>query len=118
VEPDFLRKISFPEQDIPTAKFWHGLGCEDCRQFGYQGRKGIYELMLVKENLRPLIMGRAPASTLAAEALRNGMRTLRVDGWKKVKDGITTIEEVLRVTQIEEHINALAEDKARAVARP
>jgi type II secretion system protein E len=117
VEADFLRKVGFPLQDIPTARFWHGVGCEACRQFGYQGRKGIYELMLVKENLRPLIMGRAPASTLAAEALRNGMRTLRVDGWKKVRDGITTIEEVLRVTQIEEHLDALAEDKARAVAR-
>jgi len=116
VEPDFLRKVGFPEHDIPTAKFWHGVGCEACRQFGYQGRKGIYELMLVRENLRPLIMSRAPASTLAAEALRNGMRTLRVDGWKKVRDGITTIEEVLRVTQIEEHLDALAEDKVRQAA--
>jgi type II secretory ATPase GspE/PulE/Tfp pilus assembly ATPase PilB-like protein len=109
VEADFLRKVGFPEHDIPTAKFWHGVGCEDCRQFGYQGRKGIYELLLVKENLRPLIMNRAPASTISAEALRNGMRTLRVDGWKKVMDGITTIEEVLRVTQIEEHLDALAD---------
>ena len=117
VEQQFLRKVGFPEADMPTARFWHGVGCEDCRQFGYQGRKGIYELMLVKENLRPLIMGRAPASTLAAEALRNGMRTLRTDGWTKVKEGITTIEEVLRVTQIEEHIDALAEDKARQGAR-
>jgi type II secretion system protein E len=112
VERDYLRKIGFPEADIETAKFWRGVGCEECRQFGYQGRTGIYELLLVKENLRPLIMNRAPASTIAHEAMKNGMRTLRLDGWTKVKSGTTTIEEVLRVTQIEEHLDALAEGKA------
>jgi len=111
VERDYLRKIGFPEADIETAKFWRGVGCEGCRQFGYQGRTGIYELLLVKENLRPLIMNRAPASTIAHEAMKNGMRTLRLDGWTKVKAGTTTIEEVLRVTQIEEHLDALAEEK-------
>ena len=88
---------------------WRGAGCEECRQFGYQGRKGIYELLLVNESLRPLILGRAAASTIAARAVDNGMRTLRTDGWNKVKNGETTIEEVLRVTQIEEHMDALAD---------
>jgi type II secretion system protein E len=109
VEPSYLRQIGFPEQDIPTTKFYHGAGCEDCRQLGYQGRQGIYELLLVTEPLRPLIMSRAPASTIAQTAMDNGMRTLRNDGWKKVKAGRTTIEEVLRVTQTEEHY-ALIED--------
>jgi type II secretory ATPase GspE/PulE/Tfp pilus assembly ATPase PilB-like protein len=54
--------------------------------------------------LRPLIMNRAPATTIAQKAMEAGMRTLRTDGWKKVKEGVTTIEEVLRVTQIEEHL--------------
>jgi type II secretion system protein E len=111
VEPEYLRKITFPEEDIPTAKFYHGVGCEDCRQLGYQGRQGIYELLLVSEPLRPLIMSRAPASTIAQTAIDNGMRTLRNDGWKKVKTAKTTIEEVLRVTQTEEHY-ALIEDTA------
>jgi type II secretory ATPase GspE/PulE/Tfp pilus assembly ATPase PilB-like protein len=75
---------------------------------GYQGRKGIYELLIVNEGLRPLILSRAAASTIAARAIENGMRTLRTDGWTKVKNGETTIEEVLRVTQIEEHMDALA----------
>ncbi|HZL77796.1 MAG TPA: ATPase, T2SS/T4P/T4SS family [Candidatus Limnocylindrales bacterium] len=109
VDRDYLHKIGFPKADIATAKVWHGLGCEQCRQFGYQGRKGIYELLLVTEALRPLIMNRAPATTIAARAIEAGMRTLRTDGWNKVKAGETTIEEVLRVTQIEEHVESLIE---------
>ena len=88
----------------------HLAGCEDCRQLGYQGRMGIYELLILNEGLRPLILSRAPASTIAQRAMEFGMRTLRTDGWNKVKAGMTTIEEVLRVTQIEEHLDALVED--------
>ncbi len=111
VDHDYLRKIGFPEADIETAKIWHGAGCENCRQQGYQGRKGIYELLIVTEALRPLIMNRANASAIAQRAIENGMRTLRTDGWNKVKAGVTTIEEVLRVTQIEEHMGTLTEAK-------
>ncbi|MGH8022992.1 MAG: GspE/PulE family protein [Limisphaerales bacterium] len=110
-EKDYLKRIGFPEDEMETAKFWRGAGCEGCRQFGYQGRKGIYELLIVSESLRPLILGRAAASTIASKAIENGMRTLRTDGWNKVKNGETTIEEVLRVTQIEEHMDALADEK-------
>ena len=110
VERDYLRRIGFPADEIQTAKFWHGVGCEDCRQLGYQGRMGIYELLILNEALRPLILNRAPASTIAQKAIDFGMRTLRTDGWNKVRNGQTTIEEVLRVTQIEEHLDALVED--------
>lgn len=103
VEKSFLRKIGFPAEDIETAKVYHGVGCDECHQLGYQGRLGIYELLLVDEKIRPLILDRAPSTTIARAALANGMRTLRHDGWVKVKAGITTIEEVLRVTQTEEH---------------
>jgi len=108
VDADYLRRIGFPEDEIGTAKFWHGTGCEECRQQGYQGRKGIYELLLVSEAIRPLIMNRANATAIAQRAMEAGMRTLRTDGWNKVKNGETTIEEVLRVTQMEEHLEALA----------
>jgi type II secretion system protein E len=115
VDRAFLEKIGFPEHDIGTARFWRGVGCEECRQLGYQGRQGIYELLLLNENIRPLVLNRAPASTIAQRAMEQGMRTLRTDGWNKVKAGRTTIEEVLRVTQIEEHMDALADDsKTRA----
>ena len=60
-------------------------GCEECRQLGYQGRMGIYELLIVNEAMRPLIMNRAPACTIAQKAMEAGMRTLRTDGWNKVR---------------------------------
>jgi len=109
---DYLRRISFPEADIETAQFWHGVGCERCRQLGYQGRMGIYELLVLNESLRPLILNRSAASTIASRAMELGMRTLRTDGWTKVRNGQTTIEEVLRVTQIEEHLDSLVEEKS------
>jgi type II secretion system protein E len=110
VERDYLRRIGFPEEEISTTRFMRGAGCEECRQLGYQGRLAIYELLVLSEAVRPLILGRAASSTIATRAIEQGMRTLRIDGWNKVKAGITTIEEVLRVTQIEEHLDALVQD--------
>src|SRR3989441_517571 len=109
VERDYLIKIGFPEDEIATAKFWRGIGCDACRQLGYQGRLGIYELLLLNEAVRPLILNRSAASTIAQRAMEQGMRTLRYDGWNKVRAGLTTIEEVLRVTQTEEHMRGLVE---------
>ncbi|MFO1476806.1 MAG: ATPase, T2SS/T4P/T4SS family [Verrucomicrobiota bacterium] len=111
VERPYLNKIGFPEEEIATTRFMRGAGCDACRQLGYQGRLAIYELLVLNEQLRPLILARAAASTIAQRAMEQGMRTLRVDGWNKVKAGITTIEEVLRVTQIEEHLDSLVEDQ-------
>src|SRR5437016_4121861 len=109
VERDYLIKIGFPEEEIAAAKFWRGIGCDACRQLGYQGRMGIYELLLLNEAVRPLILNRSAASTIAQRAMEQGMRTLRHDGWNKVRAGLTTIEEVLRVTQTEEHMRGLVE---------
>ena len=110
VERDYLVKAGFPEAGMAQAKFWKGTGCEDCRQLGYQGREGIHELMVMNDALRPLILNRSAASTIAARAMDFGMKTLRTDGWKKALAGITTIEEVLRVTQSEEHMRSLVEE--------
>jgi type II secretion system protein E len=114
VEREYLKRIGFPEAEINATKFMHGAGCEDCRMLGYQGRLAIYELLLLNEQLRPLILNRVSSTALAQKAMEQGMRTLRTDGWNKVKNGITTIEEVLRVTQIEEHLDALTEDKKKS----
>jgi general secretion pathway protein E/type IV pilus assembly protein PilB len=111
VQRDYLRKIGFPEEEIDSTRFMRGAGCEECRQLGYQGRLAIYELLVLNEALRPLILNRSSSTTIAQRAMEQGMRTLRTDGWNKVKGGITTIEEVLRVTQIEEHLDALADDQ-------
>lgn len=112
VDRDYLMRIGYPEEEIETAKFYNGKGCENCRQLGYQGRMGIYELLLINETIRPLILSRAPASTIANKAVEQGMRPLRSDGWVKVREAKTTIEEVLRVTQIEEHMGLVADTKA------
>jgi general secretion pathway protein E/type IV pilus assembly protein PilB len=110
VDRDFLLKVGFPENEIDTTTFYKGVGCEECRMLGYQGRMGIYEILIMSEGLRSLILNRAAASTIAQKAMSEGMRTLRMDGWLKVKAGTTTIEEVLRVTQTEEHLKSLVED--------
>ena len=65
--------------------------------------------MIVNEAIRPLVLSRAAASTIAQRAIEQGMRTLRMDGWNKVRAGLSTIEEVLRVTQTEEHLRSLVE---------
>jgi general secretion pathway protein E len=78
---------------------FHGRGCEVCNGSGYKGRAGIFELMQLNEEIRELIMKGADASKLTDAARRNGMRQLREDGWVKVKTGMTTAEEVTRVTQ-------------------
>ncbi len=115
VERAYLHKIGFPEDQIETTKFMRGAGCEDCRQLGYQGRLAIYELLVLNEALRPQVLGRAASSTIAQKAIDQGMRTLRDDGWNKVRNGVTTIEEILRVTQIEEHLDALGNNEKTGV---
>jgi general secretion pathway protein E len=78
---------------------FHGRGCEVCNGSGYKGRAGIFELMQLNEEIRELIMKGSDASKLTDAARRNGMRQLREDGWVKIKLGMTTAEEVTRVTQ-------------------
>ena len=81
----------------PDVKFWQGRGCDRCRQTGYKGRLGIYELMQINDELSELIVRRAPLTELKEAARANGMRTLQEDGFKKCLDGLTTVEEVMRV---------------------
>jgi len=99
--PELLREVGFPCDSEPV-RLWRGRGCEECRYTGFRGRTGIYEILVLRENLRPLIIERAPSSTIKAAAMARGMKTLRDDGWAKVKAGITTLEEVARVTQEDE----------------
>ena len=82
-----------------TIRTFRGAGCERCFGTGHTGRVGIFELMELNDELRRLIMRNADAADLTAAARRNGMRTLREDGWMKVRQGVTSAEEVMRVTQ-------------------
>ena len=92
--------IDFPgvmQKEFPKV-LWRGKGCRKCHQSGFRGRTGIHELLVNTDVLKDLITQRTNANVLRAEALKNGMITLRQDGWKKVSQGITTIDEVARVT--------------------
>jgi general secretion pathway protein E len=85
--------------DGETITYYKGAGCEHCFHTGYHGRIAIFELMQLNEELRRLIMRNEDASVLTEAARRNGMRNLREDGWQKVARGLTTPDEVIRVTQ-------------------
>ena len=82
-----------------TVPSFRGHGCEVCFGSGYKGRLGIFEMMELNEEIRSLIMANQDASKITGAARRNGMRTLREDGWLKVAIGATTADEVMRVTQ-------------------
>ena len=84
--------------DVPL---YRGNGCEHCSNTGYMGRIAIFELLTINDEIREMIMDKATARELRQKAVQQGMRTLREDGLIKVKKGITTIDEVLRVTQVE-----------------
>ena len=91
-------KIEMGITDDEEITIHHGKGCKACGQTGFRGRCGIYELLVIDDSIRELILKKSTAQTICDQARKNGMRTLREDGWDKVVKGITTIEEILRVT--------------------
>mgnify|MGYP000315472871 CR=1 FL=1 len=104
-EPCHPRQLDLPD-DFPVDEslrrgewLYKAVGCRQCRGTGYSGRTGIYELLEANDEIRRLATEQAPTQVLKQAAVRAGMRTLREDGWRKVRRGLTTIEEVLRVTK-------------------
>jgi type II secretory ATPase GspE/PulE/Tfp pilus assembly ATPase PilB-like protein len=95
-----LKELGLGEIEANNGtKFFVGTGCEKCFKTGYRGRTGIYELLLVNGEIQDLIYKKKTAGTIKKVALEAGMKTLRMDGARKVLAGITTVPEVLRVTQ-------------------
>jgi len=94
---DVLASLNLPPSENGYT-FYKGKGCDSCRESGYKGRIGIYELMLVDDAIKELILANASTQELTKIAKQHGMHTLREDGLKKVLKGITTVEEVLRAT--------------------
>ena len=90
------------KQSKTKEDFYRGKGCKECNNTGFKGRTGIYEILKVTDEIRKLIIQKVSADVMKNEAIKSGMRTLRQDGWEKVLAGITTPEEVIRVTQEEE----------------
>ena len=107
IDENFLRKVGFPVHRLGEGTIYEPVGCEQCRGTGFRGRTGIYEVLVMNDTIRAMITARASSNEIKAEAIRHGMCTLREDGWRKVLGGITTIEEVLRVSEEDE---ALAEE--------
>ena len=83
------------------ATVYRAKGCATCFNTGYLGRKAIYELLLIDDEIRQLIMKNTDSATLKAVAMQKGMRTLRQDGADNILQGITSVDEVVRVTQKE-----------------
>jgi type II secretory ATPase GspE/PulE/Tfp pilus assembly ATPase PilB-like protein len=90
------------EANPKDAEIYEGRGCQECRFTGYRGRTGIYEILTVTEPIRQMVLARASSQQIKQKAIAQGMRTLRQDGLQKVLAGITTLTEVIRVTQQEE----------------
>jgi general secretion pathway protein E len=93
-----VESIGMTREQFMNHTIYRSKGCENCFQTGFRGRLGIFEIMLLEDNLKSLILKSHDSNLIKSEALKNKMITLRLDGLQKVLDGITTIEEVVRVT--------------------
>jgi len=89
----------FPWDQLGDRPIYKAVGCRQCRNTGYSGRMGIFELLVTTDNVRQLAHDRASTWKIKEAAVHNGMRTLRDDGWRKVVLGETSVEEVARATK-------------------
>jgi type IV pilus assembly protein PilB len=93
----FLGKLSL-DTTIAELPFFRGTGCDKCNGGGLRGRQGLFELMYLTPSLRRMILHNGSAAEIRDEAIKEGMLTLRMDGWLKILKGLTTIEQVVRET--------------------
>ena len=98
IPPQALLDIGIPKEEIGAFKCFQGVGCPQCNNSGYRGRVALYEVMPVSEDLRELVLNGASANELKRSAVALGMKTLRQAGLTKLKEGVTTVGEVVRVT--------------------
>jgi type IV pilus assembly protein PilB len=98
MNPEILVNIGIPAEEALHLKVKQGKGCDKCANTGYKGRIALYEVMPMKEHLREFVLNGANATEIKREAIRLGMTSLRSSALKRLKEGTTTVEEVLRVT--------------------
>jgi type IV pilus assembly protein PilB len=98
VPPNVLVEAGFSDAESRTLKLFRGKGCERCSNTGYKGRIALYEVMEVEDEIREMILSGASSYELRVKAIQNGMITLRGSGLQKIRDGVTSMEEVLRET--------------------
>ncbi|MBR9804301.1 pilus assembly protein PilB, partial [bacterium] len=99
---DLLMELQLPIQQARQYKFYYGRGCQRCNNSGYKGRIGIYELMTIDDDIRDMISNNASVDEMRSLARSQGMTTLRESGLKLIFDGVTTIDEVVRETVMED----------------
>ncbi|MCK5492548.1 MAG: Flp pilus assembly complex ATPase component TadA [Candidatus Omnitrophica bacterium] len=84
-----------------AVRFYKGQGCEECNFTGYNDRIAIYEILVLSKEIKELILEKASSDRIRVKAIQQGMRTLRISGWKKVLEGVSAVDEVMRITQME-----------------
>ena len=94
-----LDELEIAGSDVSSVTIYRGKGCAECDFTGYSGRLGIYEFLAMTDTIKELVLEKASANVIKEKARSEGMTVLREDGWSKVLSGITSVEEVLRVTQ-------------------
>src|SRR5687768_13865869 len=95
---EYMQAAALTARDLDGITFYHGKGCDQCGGSGYKGRQGLYEVMAMSPTIRRMILQGASTAELSAQAVAEGMLTLRADGMLKVRKGITTLEEVIKET--------------------
>jgi type IV pilus assembly protein PilB len=95
---DELKSLGAGDQEIETASCHRGVGCQVCGGSGYKGRVALYEVMPFKDALKELVLQGAAAVEIKGEAIRQGMRTLRMSGVRKICEGVTSVDEIARIT--------------------
>lgn len=98
VTPELLVEMGVPQEEAGSIEYFRGRGCPACNDTGYRGRVALYEVLLMADEIRELVLIGASAAEIKQEAMRLGMKTLRMSGIEKMKQGITSVEEVLRCT--------------------
>jgi type IV pilus assembly protein PilB len=93
-----LTNLGYKKEEVGTFSVYKGRGCEKCNNTGYKGRVGLVEVMVIDDDIRDLILSGGTAIDIKRKAIENGMTTLRRSGLYKIKDGVTTVEEVVRET--------------------
>jgi len=106
--PNCREEYTLDPVDVPSdfkiergQKLYRGVGCRECRHTGYRGRLGIFELLPVDDEVREMILQRKSATDIQGAARANGLKLMREDGWSKVIKGITTVDEIVRVTKVD-----------------
>ena len=104
IDPSIFEQFGVAETESRVKKVFEPIGCSACRNTGFAGRTGIFEILRITEPIRELIHRRVPTASLKAMAVEQGMKTLRQDGWRKIQAGVTSVGEILRVSHADELI--------------